>query len=150
MALAALSVWEGMQWRQSSAAHWSVALTIVAVVVVALVLGRGRQAERSGTWCSAGARAVAGWRRTLRLSASVAVWTLLLAAIVAWDLTSFVHQSHDLPTLSYEIGRVTRWHWGRALVFALWLAAGVGLAAACLVPRRRRAAGTQRRRARRP
>lgn len=127
-----------MQWRQTPAAHWSVGLSIAAVVVLALVLGRGRQPRRSGAWVSDAARAVARWRRTPRLSAAVAFWTILLGAIVVWDITSFARQSHDLPTLSYEFGRVTRWHWGRAVVFAAWLAAGVGLAAAGLVPRHRR------------
>lgn len=127
-----------MQWRQSSAAHWSVGLSIVAVVVLALLLGRKRQVQRSGPWVSAAARGVAGWRRTLLLSAGVAVWAILVTAIVAWDLTSFISQSHELPTLSYEIGRVTRWHWGRTVVFAAWLAVGIALACACLVPRRRR------------
>jgi len=127
-----------MQWRQSPAAHWSVGLSIAAVVGLALVVGRGRQAQRSLPWVSDAGRSITGWRRTRRLSAAVAVWIVLLMAVVAFDLVSFLHQSHDLPTLSYEIGRVTRWHWGRALVFAAWLAAGVGLATACLVPRRRR------------
>jgi hypothetical protein len=135
--LAALAAWEGMQVRQSPAAHWSVGLSIVAVVGGALVLGRGRQVERSATWCSAAVGAVAGWRRTLLCALGVAVWIVLLAAAVGWDLHSFMRQSHDLPTLSYEIGRVTRWRWGRAVVFAAWLAAGVGLAATCLVPRAR-------------
>lgn len=131
-------MWEGLQWRQSAAAHWSVGLSVVAVVVLAVVLGRGRQAQRSRDWLSAAARAVAGWRRTRRLALGVAVWTVLIVAVVGWDLASFARQSHDLPTLSYQFGRVTRWHWGRAVVFAAWLAAGLGLAAACLAPRRRR------------
>jgi hypothetical protein len=136
--LAALSAWEGTLWRQSAAAHWSVGLSIAAVVVLAVVLGRGRQAEGSGAWLSGAARAVAGWRRTPSLTTGVAVWAVLIAAVVGWDLTSFVHQSHELPTLSYQFGRVTRWHWGRALVFAAWLAAGLGIAGTCLVPRHRR------------
>jgi hypothetical protein len=136
--LVALAVWEGLQWRQGPAAHWSVGLSIAAVVALALVVGRGRQAQQSSAWVSEAGRSVTGWRRTRRLSAAVAVWIVLLVAVVGFDLVSFLHQSHDLPTLSYEIGRLTKWHRGRAVVFAAWLAAGVGLAAARLVPRRRR------------
>lgn len=143
--LVALAVWEGMQWRQSPAAHWSVGLSIAVAVVLALVLGRGRQAQRSSAWVSEAGRSVTGWRRTPRLSGAVAVWAVLILAVVGFDLVSFLHQSHDLPTLSYEIGRLTRWHWGRAVVFAAWLAAGVGLATACLVPRSRRRSDPSRR-----
>jgi len=59
----------------------------------------------------------------------VVVWVLLVLAVIGWDLNSFAHQAHDLPTLSYLIGRVTRWRWGRGTFFAAWLALGVGLAA---------------------
>lgn len=138
MPLAGLSAWEGLQARQSAAAHWSVGLSIAAVVVLAVVMGRGHQVERSRAWVSGAARTVAGWRRTPRYAAGVTVWVVLIAGVVAWDLTSFARQSHDLPTLSYQFGRITRWHWGRALVFAGWLAAGLGVAGACLVPRHRR------------
>jgi hypothetical protein len=115
-----------------------VGLTVVAVVALAVVAGSGRQVDRTGPWLAGARRAVAGWRRTPRFAAGVAVWTLLILAVVGWDLTSFVRQSHDLPTLSDLFGRVTRYHWGRALVFGAWLVAGLALALACRAPERRR------------
>ncbi len=57
------------------------------------------------------------------------MWIAVIFAVVGWDLNSFIHQAHDLPTLSYEIGRITRYAWGRAVVFALWLLAGSALVA---------------------
>jgi hypothetical protein len=57
------------------------------------------------------------------------VWSVLVAATVGWDLVSFVVQSHTLPTLSYFIGRVTRYRVGKGVVFALWLSLGGYLAA---------------------
>lgn len=140
--LAGLSAWEGLQWRQSAAAHWSVGAAVAGVVGLAAVAGRGRQREGGVAWARHAARAVAGWRRTPRTAGAVALWVLLISAVVAWDLASFARQAHDLPTLSYFFGRVTRWHWGRSLVFAAWLAAGVAVALAGLVtPRRGRRAG---------
>jgi hypothetical protein len=64
-------------------------------------------------------------------------------AVVGWDLNSFAHQAHDLPTLSYYTGRITRFAWGRALVFAAWLAAGVGIAVGYLVERVPRRTGAE-------
>lgn len=139
--LAALAVWEGGHPQQTPAAHWSVALTIVAAVAVAVAAGRGRQHTPSRRWLASSARAAAGWRRAPQRAAGAAVWVLLVLAVIGWDMNSFVHQAHDLPTLSYLFGRVTRFRWGRALVFAAWLAAGAGLVAGCLVPRGRNGAG---------
>ena len=136
--LVALSVWEGLQSRQSAAAHWSVGLVVAATVVATVVLGRGRQPVRSGAWASGSLEVAVHWRRRPAYSAGLAVWVVLLLAVIGWDLNSFVHQAHDLPTLSYLVGRVTSRWWGRAAVAALWLAAGVGLAVGCLADRRRR------------
>lgn len=88
---------------------------------------------RSRAWLSSASEAVREWRRTLLFSAGVIVWVLLILAVVGWDLDSFVHEVHYLPTLSYEVGRVTRYQWGRALLFAAWLAAGIGLVTGSLV-----------------
>jgi hypothetical protein len=60
---------------------------------------------------------------------AVVLWAALVAATVGWDLVSFVFQSHDLPTLSYFIGQVTRYRIGRGVVFAVWLSLGGYLAA---------------------
>jgi len=130
-ALAALAAWEGYQAEASTAAHWSVAATIIGVVVVTVAAGRARQRTRSSAWLAEAARSGARWRARPAYAAGVALWALLLFAVVAWDLNSFAHQAHDLPTLSYYVGRVTRFTWGRELLFAAWLAAGVGIALGC-------------------
>ena len=77
--------------------------------------GRGRQRCTAGR----GPRGPLSVRRHwwARPAATVAarVWVaLVLAAVVGWDLNSFVHQSHDLPTLSSIIGHVTASRAGRA------------------------------------
>jgi hypothetical protein len=136
--LAAYAGWEGVQSRQTAAAQWSVGLTAVAVAALAVAAGRGRQATTSGAWLAGTARAVRDGRAAPRYAAGVAVWALLILAVIGWDLNSFVHQTHDLPTLSYLVGRVTRFAWGRALFFAGWLAVGVGLAVDCRTSRPRR------------
>lgn len=119
-----------------------------AGIVAAVIAGWNRQQLRSRAWLSSASRAVHEWRRTPLFSAGVVVWVLLFLAVVGWDLNSFVHEVHYLPTLSYEIGRVTRYHWGRALFFAAWLAAGVGLVIASLVQNHssERPAGSERER----
>jgi hypothetical protein len=127
-ALVTLSLWEGTLSRQSAAAHWSVTLVAIVTVAAALIAGRGRQRTGSGAWLTGAVRAIGRWRRTPLFAAGIAVWVLLVLTVIGWDLNSFVHQAHDLPTLSYYFGRVTRWWWGRALVFAAWLAVGGYLA----------------------
>lgn len=139
--LVAFAAWEGLQSRQSAAAHWSVGVAIVLGAASVVVAGRGRQPTTSGAWLASAARAARRWRRDPRYAAGVAVWTLLFLAVVGWDMNSFIHEVHDLPTLSYLVGRVTRFEWGRALLCAVWLAAGVGLVSGCLVRRRRPRAG---------
>jgi hypothetical protein len=127
--LCALAAWEGTLSRQSAAAHWSVGAGIAAALALAVVAGRGRQAAASRRWLTHAVRAVGGrWPRP-GYATGIAVWVVLILAVIGWDLNSFAHQARDLPTLSYEFGRVTRWHWGRALVFAGWAALGVLLAA---------------------
>ncbi len=118
--------------------------TIVAVAVATLVAGRGRQRATTGAWLTDAGRAAVGWRARPGYAAGVAVWAVLLVAVVGWDLNSFALQAHDLPTLSYLVGRATRFTWGRALVFAAWLAAGVGIAAGCLAARSARRTGAGR------
>jgi hypothetical protein len=93
--------------------------------VSAIVVGWSRQRETTRAWASGSARYLREWRSQPRsFVLSVVVWTVLIAGIVGWDLVSFIHQSHSLPTLSYFIGHVTRYRIGRGLLFALWLMAG--------------------------
>ncbi len=127
----ALSVWQGQLTRDASAAHWSVALVIAAAMVVAIVLGRGRQRQTARVWVAGNLRAIRTWRSQPSASViSVIVWTVLIVGVVAWDLTSFIVHSPKVPTLSYFIGHITRYHLGRGLLFALWLGAGAYLVSA--------------------
>jgi len=131
---AVLAVWEGAQRRQTAAAHWSVAAVVVLAVMVAVAAGHRRQRQRSAAWLAAagrGVRSVAGpegWRDRPAYVAGVVTWVLVIAAVVGWDLNSFAHQAHDLPTLSYIVGKVTRHWWGRSAVFAGWLGVGTYVA----------------------
>ena len=125
---AAFSWWEGGLHQYSVAAHWGIAAAIALVLAAAVVFGVGRQAVTASQW----AGGPLGVRRKLaedpRLSVAVVIWVVLFAAVIGWDLNSFVHQSHDLPTLSRIFGTVTRTRPGRAALVALWLALGTTLA----------------------
>jgi len=122
----ALAGWEGAQPWPTAAAHWSVAAVILATVLVAVLFGRGRQPMATGPWLSASAARLRAAPVGYRLG--VVVWVVVLAATIGWDLASFAVQAHQLPTLSYLTGRVTRYQLGRSAVFAGWLALGGYLA----------------------
>ncbi len=126
--LVGVSLWEGAQSRQSVAARASVALAVVGMLAAAVVLGRGRQRRSSGAWVVASARALRDGPAAR--TAGVLVWAGLAAAVVAWDLYSFVSQAHDLPTLSRLFGTISSHRVGRGALFAAWLALGVLLATA--------------------
>lgn len=129
-----LCAWEGTIVQSSSTAHWSV-LAVIAVALLATALaGRSRQRETSAEWLRHGATTLRGdvtgaGRRSPAMVAGTAVWVVLVAAAIGWDLNSFVHQAHDLPTMSRLVGDVTRHEWGRAIMFAAWLALGAYLVA---------------------
>jgi hypothetical protein len=124
-----LCLWEAGLSRDSDGAHRSVVLLMVAAYVTALVLGRSRQRQTSRAWLARGGRDIRGWRtHSTRALLAAVIWAALIAAVVGWDIVSFVYQAHDLPTLSYFIGHVTAYRVGRGLVFALWLAIGGYLA----------------------
>lgn len=136
LAGAALAAWQGTLSRSSATAHVAVLATVAAAFAAALLAGHGRQRTPSGAWFSASWHAVAGWRRAPRSRvAGVIGWIVLGVATVGWDLNSFLHQSHDLPTLSSLIGHVTGVSAGRGLLFAVWLVLG---AAVVVVGRRAR------------
>jgi hypothetical protein len=129
--IAALSVWEGRLSRNSSGAHWSVALVVLAGLGAAIVLGHGRQHLTARQWVAQNLHFIGTWRSQPRRSVlSATAWAVLIAGLAGWDAVSFVFQSAKLPTLSYYIGHVTRYPLGRGLLFALWLAAGVYLVSA--------------------
>jgi hypothetical protein len=126
--LLALSAWQAPLSRQSSAAHWSVALIIVTVFGAALALGWGRQYQTTRRWVARNLHFVRTWRAQSRsVVVAALVWAVLIGGVAVWDLVSFVFQSPALPTLSYFIGHVTRHAVGRGLLFAAWLGVGAYL-----------------------
>jgi hypothetical protein len=115
-----------------------VAVLIGAAFGAAAILGQGRQRQTGLTWVTDSARWVGQWRRQRSAQRlAVVVWTALIAAAVGWDLVSFIAQAHAYPTLSYFIGRVTRYPVGRGLCFGLWISLGAYLAAGRRVGTRR-------------
>jgi hypothetical protein len=125
---AGLAWWEGGLSRDQASAHYSV-LAVIGLGFLTMALGgRGRQAMPSSQW----ARSPLSLHRHLatdRAGTLAAVtWTVLVLAAIGWDLNSFVHQRHDLPTLSSIIGHLTSSHAGRAVVFFGWLVLGGALA----------------------
>jgi hypothetical protein len=128
-AAAAFAAWQGRQTYDSVAAHSSVAATIALILTLATAAGRGRQHRRSRDWLLASMTAArAGPGTWGAYEAGVLVWVILVGACVVWDLVSFLAQSHQLPTLSYFVGKVTHHEVGRALAFWGWLILGVALA----------------------
>ena len=131
-ALLGLVAWEGLQHRYSVASHASILAVIGATLLLALVAGRTRQRRRSRTWLGDGWSAVREQlvRRRARTAAAAGAlgWVLVISATVGWDGYSFAMQRHSLPTLSRLFGAVTGHDWGRALVFAAWIALGLYLA----------------------
>jgi hypothetical protein len=129
-ALIALCVWVAGRSRDDPAAQWGVAVLIGAALGAAAILGQGRQRQTGPIWVADNARWIRQWRRQPKAQlVAVGVWTVLILAAVGWDLVSFAAQAHAYPTLSYFIGRVTRYPVGRGLLFGLWLALGAYLAA---------------------
>ena len=84
--------------------------------------------------------AILVWRRSRRSGAvppkpaprsrrGGAVWIVLLGALLAWELVSYLSSPRDdHPTLSSITDSVMSTHPGRAAVFLLWLALGAALA----------------------
>jgi len=129
--IVALSAWQAQLSRHSAGAHWSVALLVVTAFAAAVVLGRGRQCCSTRQWAARSFQFVRTWRTQSRAAVvSALVWAILFGGVVAWDLVSFVVQSHSLPTLSYFIGHVTRYTLGRGILFATWLGVGAYLVSA--------------------
>ena len=128
----AFAAWEGVQGRYSEASHAGILTAIGMVLLLALLAGRGRQRKRSAAWVGDATRAIATVLGGVRVGNAAArgalVWALLIAATIGWDMTSFVAQKHDLPTLSRLSGAFTDHDWGRALLFAAWLLLGLYLA----------------------
>jgi hypothetical protein len=120
--------WEGGLHQYQAAAHWGILAAIALVLVTAVVAGIGRQAATTAEWV----RGPRSLRHHLdvdrRATLAVFVWIALGLAVVGWDLNSFVHQRHDLPTLSAIFGHLTATVPGRAAVIAAWLTLGTALA----------------------
>jgi hypothetical protein len=135
------SWWEGLQPWPTTAAHVSVLAAIAVFLVAGALLGRGRQQQPSRQWLAAARSAVVRfWRHPHLFGVGVVAWIVVFGAVVGWDLHSFLIESHNLPTLSYLIGRVTRFAVGRGVLFGIWLAGGAFLVAS------HRRVGTPRRR----
>jgi hypothetical protein len=134
-AAAAFAWWEGGLHQSSTAAHVSVLVTNGVFLLGAVSAGVGRQAAPVGVWV----RGPLSVRRHLAedtaATVAVVVWIVLVLVPIGWDLNSFVHQSHDLPTVSWIVGHATSSHGGRAVVFALWLTLGGTLALGWRRPR---------------
>ncbi len=141
-ATGAVAGWEGVQTRSSAQARWSVGAVIALVVVLALATGRTRQRRESRDWLSDSARAVRGGPGALgAYGAGIATWVAFIGTVVVWDLVSFLAQSHQLPTFSYFIGKVTGYQVGRAIAFWSWLLLGLALAIGHLAARSRAGSG---------
>jgi hypothetical protein len=129
--LAVLGWWEGAQRAQTTPAQASVAASIAAIVLSGLILGAGRQRQRSRAWLTQNLGTVSHRQTwTWPDTAYVIVWIVLLGAVFGWDLASFLRRSPELPTLSYLTGRVTRFHVGRSALYLAWVLVGLWLALA--------------------
>jgi hypothetical protein len=129
---AALSAWQGTVFRNTPTARWTTLGVVAAALLAAGLAGRGRQRETSPEWARRASRALGGSLAdgavpAGRVAGAVG-WVLLITATIAWDLVSFIAASPQLPTLSRLVGDVTEHPWGRAVVFAGWLALGAYLA----------------------
>ncbi len=127
-AAAAFAWWEGGLRQSSPAAHWGILAAIAVGLVTALVAGRGRQAVTSADWARGPVALRRHYAEDPATTLGAVVWVVLILAAIGWDLNSFVHQSHNLPTLSSIFGHLTSTRGGRAAMVALWLALGAALA----------------------
>ncbi len=139
--MAAGSWWEGTLRWQSTTAHASVLALIALVLLLALLAGRGRQAERTprrlgarrnrpaaSTGGADPTRRVSPWRAHPAASIATTAWALLAAAVLAWDLVSVTLGTPARPTLSKLAGDLTRHVAGRAALTFAWVALGLALA----------------------
>jgi hypothetical protein len=127
-AAVAFSWWEGGLGQASVAAHVGVVAAIGLAIGTAVLVGRGRQPLRSRQWATGPLAVRRHYAAAPPATVGALIWVALVLAVVGWDLNSFVHQHHDLPTLSSIFGHVTDSRAGRAGLVALWLALGAALA----------------------
>jgi hypothetical protein len=117
--------WEGYLRWPSKAAHISILTAIVVMFALALVAGRYRQPMSTAAWLSRiGAAIRQPSTRSPVAIVGALIWLMLVLAVAGWDLHSFLLEQHSLPTLSYLIGRVSRFALGRSVLVATWLALG--------------------------
>jgi hypothetical protein len=127
-AAAAFAWWEGGLHQSQVSAHVGVLALIALGFSAALVAGRRRQAIGSAAWVEGPLSVRRHWAENPAGTLGAVVWVVLVLAAIGWDLNSFVHQSHNLPTLSSIFGHLTSTRGGRASMVALWLALGTALA----------------------
>ncbi|MGH8994801.1 MAG: hypothetical protein ACRDYB_01975 [Acidimicrobiales bacterium] len=127
-AAGAFSRWEGGLGQATVAAHAGVLVAIGLAIGAAVLVGRGRQPLRSRQWAAGPLAVRRHYAGAPAATLASVIWVVLLLAVVGWDLNSFVHQHHDLPTLSSIFGHVTDSRPGRAGLVAVWLALGAALA----------------------
>ncbi|MGH9047714.1 MAG: hypothetical protein ACRDVW_10440 [Acidimicrobiales bacterium] len=125
---AAFAWWEGGLHQYSTAGHAGVLAAIALAFVALVVAGVGRQPATSAEWVRGPTAIARHYHEDPARTIAVAIWVALILASIGWDLNSFAHQSHDLPTLSSIIGHLTSTRGGRATVVALWLVLGAALA----------------------
>jgi hypothetical protein len=109
--------------------HLLVICAIAVTVLFALIRGRKRQKLKSLNWLRSTRTSIYSYFKSPNMwGTGVLIWLLFFLAYFSWDLNSFLHQSHNLPTLSYLIGRITRFYFGKFALTTVWLIGGWYLA----------------------
>lgn len=110
---------------------WATGLRPFTVPALAVTLATGAVVIAAGArnGLRHGAPAASGAPGSGASRAGLAVWAALLVALVLWELAAFLqHPRSAHPTLSALANLAFDGHAVRAAAFALWMAAGYGMA----------------------